>query len=882
MSMSEFLGEDSSSKDLPPGAHDASAGNENGGGYRRSSDRFGSREGEGFGSREGGGFGSRDGGGFGSRDGGGFGSRDGGGFGSRDGGGFGSRGGGGGGRRDMNNGYENSEFGRDRDSGGNQFQRNEDFSRGDGDNNWRRGRGGMGDSRMDSRGGGGGGGYDRRQGGMGGRMGFSSGGFDRGERTERTERTTERTRLSLSKRTIPVPVSEKKDERETVMEAPKPLPPKPKANPFGSATAVDTAKKLAELDLKEQQEREAAKLKKQEDEQNQEEEAVSEKETEEEVEEQSPPEEEQQEEDKQQYDEEQVTEGDSTNNQTDLTNSKNDNSDNNNNNNKEKKDRRERRRREPKVINTRAAALGEATIKDKSIPNDKIDGPENNHRINMGRSKDNPNYGRRNREPQGPPPVVNERFAKLADEHKDFKEREERDRFDNHRMDRNHERGEPRPSYSHNDHTFNRAPPPMQQNSRFARAAESDDTYISNSNRLSGFNNNNNSNHDKTNKEHNDFDADSPPPIQNSRFAAALEARDRDRERGRDNFRDQDNFRRNDNPYMGGRGPPPSPPKVNSRFAAAAAENELQRERDMKEREERRASRFNRDDRDGPSNHRSDFNRSNGRNNTMGRFSDPLPPAERGTELIVPELPKHLQPKKKPEPVLPPVSAPLALPGEDEEAAKARIERAKKLAEEKAEAEKKKAEEEEARKLAEQAAAEEAAKKAKVVEHDMLQTFTSGDKLGEELKQWCQEHATLLPSVECLVYNLLDRTEKKNPNPDCAWATKENYGASLQFLVEDNLNAQMQILWGIQKYCNSQGFPKVKDEYLIQAMFRAMYKYDLADDETFAEWKEDESGEHEVGKVKAIIQTMEWFAWLDESDEEDDDEGELEEYDDEY
>ena len=53
-------------------------------------------------------------------------------------------------------------------------------------------------------------------------------------------------------------------------------------------------------------------------------------------------------------------------------------------------------------------------------------------------------------------------------------------------------------------------------------------------------------------------------------------------------------------------------------------------------------------------------------------------------------------------------------------------------------------------------------------------------------------------------------------------------------------------------------------------MFRAMYKYDLADDETFALWKEDESPEHEKGKMKTIIRGVDWFNWLEEEDEEDD------------
>ena len=82
------------------------------------------------------------------------------------------------------------------------------------------------------------------------------------------------------------------------------------------------------------------------------------------------------------------------------------------------------------------------------------------------------------------------------------------------------------------------------------------------------------------------------------------------------------------------------------------------------------------------------------------------------------------------------------------------------------------------------------------------------------------------------------------------------------------------------QYCDSQGFPKLNDEYLVQSMFRAMYKYDLADSEAFDEWKEDESEDH-PGKMQAIIQTTDWFNWLQDDDDDDDDDDEGEDYDEE-
>jgi len=159
-----------------------------------------------------------------------------------------------------------------------------------------------------------------------------------------------------------------------------------------------------------------------------------------------------------------------------------------------------------------------------------------------------------------------------------------------------------------------------------------------------------------------------------------------------------------------------------------------------------------------------------------------------------------------------------------------------------------------------------------VVDHGaILADFASGNKLGDDLKNWL-EGQSIIPSVEKLVFHLLTETQKSSPDIECGWAEPDKYGTALLSLVEDDLLKQMEVLFAIQKYCDQIGFPKLDDEYVVQAMFRSMYKYDLADDETFALWKEDESPEHETGKLKAVIQTVDWFNWLEEDDEDDDDE----------
>merc|ERR1719145_218104 len=163
-------------------------------------------------------------------------------------------------------------------------------------------------------------------------------------------------------------------------------------------------------------------------------------------------------------------------------------------------------------------------------------------------------------------------------------------------------------------------------------------------------------------------------------------------------------------------------------------------------------------------------------------------------------------------------------------------------------------------------------------EGKLLDEFASGERLGDDLASWCAGQGPVLPSVEKLVSRLLSG-EGDEPDPECRWAEPDRHGAALRSLVEDRALEQMQVLWAVQKRCDDLGFPRVDDEHLVQAMFRAMYKHDLAEAGAFDEWKEDESDENARGKMKAVIQTVDWFAWLEEEESGDEYEEEEEEED---
>lgn len=433
----------------------------------------------------------------------------------------------------------------------------------------------------------------------------------------------------------------------------------------------------------------------------------------------------------------------------------------------------------------------------------------------------------------GPPPVANSRFAAAA----------EADR-----------------SYTRPD---DRGPPPV-ANSRFAAAAEADRSSIN----------------------HNREAYDGPPPVANSRFAAAAEADGRSA------------FTRDD------RGPPPV---ANSRFAAAAALAEGEK-MEFEDRRRERESFYNRDDQNRgaiPQNSRfaaaaaadSDYTDRGTREQSGARFGDrgddnyrhsgqgersrggrpPVFGNRHDPEFDEPPPPPQttrvdelLKPKKQDDLHVVP-------PSKEHEANILKIpDKALKREEETFFAPPPKKAEKPT------APIEEKAPKVHVVSAEsidsLLTDFASGEKLGDELKEWCASHKPL-PPIEKLLYHMLKTREKLNPDPNCGWAEPSNYGAALLYLIEENLYNQMQILWAIQLYCETLGFPKVDGESVVQSMFRAMYKYDLAEADAFIEWKEDESDAHEKGKMTAIIQTIDWFNWLeadDDGDEGEDDEDDME------
>lgn len=531
--------------------------------------------------------------------------------------------------------------------------------------------------------------------------------------------------------------------------------------------------------------------------------------------------------------------------------------DSNNANRADSRDNNERYRDPPPVLNKRFEQLAvEERDKQKDVDSNRAPPPVTNSRFAAAAETDRNYSDRGNNESRnnnfGPPPTANSRFVAAAEADRDYN-RDRSDRIDNRgpppavnsrfaaavEADRDYNLNRER-----NDNRMDNRGPPPTANSRFAAAAEADRDYNS------------------RNQGANKMDSRGPPPMAKSRFAAV--AAEAEVEAGRDrssNDRDDDSIRTANN-----RGPPPL---ANSRFAAAAADAERERSYD-RDRDsgngytnDRRNGRYG-ETNGGGYNGRGYYNDDHrGRGGGGGRYDDE--PTDRRTQQEPPKssVADLLKPKARlmEENILKVPTKEqsdnfLKPSSKEKEAGKNTLEHPKS-------------------KLAQPATSKTTNVAQSSDDSKVLDEFASGSKLGEELKTWLGSlSAAPPPRVEKLVFHLLTTNEKSIPDVECEWAEPEKYGSALLSLIEEDVIKQMEVLFAIQKFCNTLGMPKINDEYLVQAMFRGMYKYDLADYETFMMWKEDESAEHQDGKLKAVIQTVDWFNWLEEDDDDDDDDEE--------
>ena len=85
---------------------------------------------------------------------------------------------------------------------------------------------------------------------------------------------------------------------------------------------------------------------------------------------------------------------------------------------------------------------------------------------------------------------------------------------------------------------------------------------------------------------------------------------------------------------------------------------------------------------------------------------------------------------------------------------------------------------------------------------------------------------------------------------------------------------QAEILYSCQVHYDGLGFPKEEEtgKSLFQKMLFALYNADVVEDDGFDAWHNADEDDHIPGKQKALVQSIQFFEWLDEPSEEEDEE----------
>lgn len=139
------------------------------------------------------------------------------------------------------------------------------------------------------------------------------------------------------------------------------------------------------------------------------------------------------------------------------------------------------------------------------------------------------------------------------------------------------------------------------------------------------------------------------------------------------------------------------------------------------------------------------------------------------------------------------------------------------------------------------------------------------------LLEFCKENEKSLSNqIETLTYSLCEE------HKDLSWISTHK-SAFHHLIPTDDMSKQLNVLFGLQKYCHSINFPKENNANLIHTYFEKMLSEDIVSYDSFFDWKDDEKKEHEAGKMKAIIQTMDWFTFLEDMMEDEEEEGNEEE-----
>lgn len=111
--------------------------------------------------------------------------------------------------------------------------------------------------------------------------------------------------------------------------------------------------------------------------------------------------------------------------------------------------------------------------------------------------------------------------------------------------------------------------------------------------------------------------------------------------------------------------------------------------------------------------------------------------------------------------------------------------------------------------------------------------------------------------------------EAQSAGDEKAMIEKENallkrYQPVLHAFLRDKSSLQLVAVYSLQMHFYALGFPRGQ----LLRWFRAMYEFEIVDEEAFLNWKEDISDAY-PGKGNALFQVNQWLTWLQEAESED-------------
>jgi hypothetical protein len=142
-----------------------------------------------------------------------------------------------------------------------------------------------------------------------------------------------------------------------------------------------------------------------------------------------------------------------------------------------------------------------------------------------------------------------------------------------------------------------------------------------------------------------------------------------------------------------------------------------------------------------------------------------------------------------------------------------------------------------------------------------------------------KELVSRLSSIDCEVYAdyLIKYICDVKEDDNFDWLEESEYGLGLKYLVKDKYDQQYAMINVFISHLNKLKFPKVNNTYLVVILFNKLLTKEIVEVDILLDWKD--SDDDCVGKMKALVQTSEWYlnllAFLDEVDEESDNEGML-------